>query len=131
MAKDVNLGINLSSEGADDWVLVLVDARVWQLEIHLQLLNQGLWVVNLGNGGNIAQTINSVVWHELHDLELVKTETNGIGQRPGQVGENLLGSNSVVRDKYVVERVQETNLDFSGVRGRLPAITGRDDTWNA
>lgn len=130
VAKDVDLGVDLLSQVANNRVLILVNARVGQLQVHLELLNQSLGIVDLGNGSDIAPAIHCVVRHQLDDLNLVQANTDGVAKGSGQVGKDLLNGKSIVRDKDVVERVEEANLDFTAVRRRWPTIVGRNGSRN-
>lgn len=128
LAKDVDLGVDQSRQVADNGVRVVVDERVGHRHVQLELVNQVLGVVDLGESGDITPLGAGVVGDKLGDLDLLHVDAGGGGEGLRQILEDLSGGNSVAGDEHVVERVQESNLDRdSALRSGRVGVIGVDD----
>lgn len=131
VAVDVDFGVDQGSQVSHDAIGVVVDARVGRPQVHLELVDQVLGVVELGNGGEISPLSPSIVRHQLGDLNLVGGEAAGVGEGLRQELEDLGGGNGVACDEDVVEREQKANLDrHAALRGRFVGIIRKDELGN-
>lgn len=131
LTKDANLGVDLSSQAANNGVGVVVDGRVGNRHIQLKLINEVLGVVDDGQSSDIAPLSAGVVRDELSNLNLFNIETSCVCKSLRQVLEDLGSSNGVAGNKHVVEGIQESNLDgFCAFGNRSVGIVRVDDLGN-
>lgn len=111
LAKDANLGVDLTSQAANNGVGVVVDGRVGNRHVQLKLVNEVRGVVDDGQSSHIAPLSTGIVRNKFGNLDLFDINASCVGKSLRQVLEDLGSCNSVAGNKHVVERIQESNLD--------------------
>lgn len=131
LAKDANLGVDLTSQAADNGVGVVVDGRVGNRHVQLKLVNEVRGVVDDGQSSDISPLSTGIVRNEFGNLHLCNIDASCVGKSLWQVLEDLGSCNSVAGNKHVVERIQESNLNGLCTFGnRSVGVVRVDDLGN-
>jgi len=115
--NDLDGGINVLRKVIDEGVRVVVNGRVGDLDIHAQCVNHASGVIELGERGDVAESLRRIVWDELRHLNLVDINANRIRQSLGQESEDLGSCIGILADVLVILAVQETDLEKHRVLG--------------
>jgi len=112
-----NCRVNLRRQVEDENILALVQSRVGQLDIDLELVKHAGRVGHMGACSDIAQRGHCVQRHEPPDDNLanIKSATSTLSQSLRQKLEDLSGSLVVGDHEIVVVSLTETNLDQGGI----------------
>lgn len=81
--NDLDSGVDVLREVVHELVHVVVDGGIGNLDVHAQRVNHALGVVELGQRGNVAECLRSVVRDELRHLNLANVDASRVRQGLG------------------------------------------------
>ncbi|KAH6710210.1 hypothetical protein EV126DRAFT_17227 [Verticillium dahliae] len=142
--NDVNGRVDVLGEIVDELLRVVVEKRVWNLDVHAQLVDHGLGVPEPGESRDVAKRRHRVIGHQTRDDDFTGVDLGAIREGGGQQREQLSSSHRVLANKLVVLGVKEADLkenspfrlsnilriaradDLGQVRGQSNAACGCD-----
>lgn len=126
---DANGRVDVLRQVVDELHRVIVEARVGDLDIHAELVDHALRVVEPRQGCDVSERLHCVIRNEPDHLDVAAVNLGAICEGDGQVGKDLGGRHGVVADKLVVLGVKEPNLEKDGAfrLRNIRRVTGTND----